>query len=212
MRAQPKHTVRKYSNRRQVRADGHAEIGANDIGSGDALKDAKIAVVDDNDRTRQWLTSTLRNQGANVEPFAAPLPVCKYVRTVDVDLVVLDIELLGVDGIDVMKDWRRDRVPFHVIAISRYDYSELARHNGAFEFLQKPFTAKQLVQASTKAYYSRWRGEVISLPLEARKDVSAPGAGSGRSIWARLKAAFPKLAEDSVVVGLVEILRKRLFG
>jgi CheY-like chemotaxis protein len=69
----------------------------------------------------------------------------------DVDLVLLDLNMPGLSGLDVLAEVRRDprltRVPFVVLtAAGQNTYAERARSLGAMAFLTKPFSPKKLAR------------------------------------------------------------------
>lgn len=69
----------------------------------------------------------------------------------DVDLVLLDVNLPGRSGLEVLEEVRRDArlsaVPFIVLtAAGQSAYAERARELGAAAFLTKPFSPKKLAR------------------------------------------------------------------
>ncbi len=69
----------------------------------------------------------------------------------DVDLVLLDLNLPGLSGLEVLAETRRDpklaRVPVVVLtAAGQSTYAERARSLGAAAFLTKPFSPKKLAR------------------------------------------------------------------
>lgn len=69
----------------------------------------------------------------------------------DVDLVLLDLNMPGLSGLDVLAEARRDpkltRVPFVVLtAAGQSTYADRARSLGALAFLTKPFSPKKLAR------------------------------------------------------------------
>jgi CheY-like chemotaxis protein len=69
----------------------------------------------------------------------------------DVDLVLLDLHMPGLSGLDVLAEAQRDprltAVPFVVLtAAGQNTYAERARSLGARAFLTKPFSPKKLAR------------------------------------------------------------------
>lgn len=63
-------------------------------------------------------------------------------------LVVLDLMLPDMNGMDILKHIKRHELPTEVIVITAHgsvDIAVEAMHNGAFDFLVKPFEAKRLL-------------------------------------------------------------------
>ncbi len=73
------------------------------------------------------------------------------------DLVLLDIKMPKLDGLEVMKRLKQQQVFVPVLVLTAYQSVELAKEAvklGALDYLPKPFEREQIVQAvrdSTKA-------------------------------------------------------------
>lgn len=69
----------------------------------------------------------------------------------DVDLVLVDVNMPNLSGLDVLEEARRDprlkTVPFVVLtAAGRHAYEERAQSLGAAAFMTKPFSPKKLLK------------------------------------------------------------------
>jgi two-component system, sensor histidine kinase and response regulator len=80
----------------------------------------------------------------------------------DYDIVVTDLKMPGLGGMDVLKALRRDRPKTTVIIFTGFSSVDTAREalkNGAFDYVPKPFTPDEL-------------RSVVANAIEARKDAA----------------------------------------
>ncbi|MDQ0484403.1 response regulator transcription factor [Guptibacillus hwajinpoensis] len=106
-----------------------------------------IFVIDDEQNIRDILEKYLRKEGHEVSTFTDGAEVLKALETIEPDLLVLDIMMPKVDGLELMRQLRKhSTVP--VIVVSARD-EELDRilglELGADDYLTKPFSPRELV-------------------------------------------------------------------
>ncbi|MDP4552495.1 response regulator transcription factor [Alkalihalobacillus macyae] len=106
-----------------------------------------IFVIDDEQNIRDILEKYLRKEGHEVSTFTNGAEVLKALETIKPDLLVLDIMMPKVDGLELMRQLRKhSTVP--VIVVSARD-EELDRilglELGADDYLTKPFSPRELV-------------------------------------------------------------------
>jgi CheY-like chemotaxis protein len=105
----------------------------------------KVLVVDDSLTYRRILTDVLRSL-PDVEVVGSAANgshVASKVKDLQPDLITLDIELPGMNGIEVMDALRRANMDVKVLVISGVTFSGgrltlQALQNGAFDFITKP--------------------------------------------------------------------------
>lgn len=113
-----------------------------------------ILVVDDEPNYQIVLAELLREEGYEVftaDSGTAALPI---VRDTDLDLVISDMKMPGMDGIALMKKIKEFNKELPVILITAYAEVEKAveaMHLGAFTYLAKPFSNDQLLASTGKA-------------------------------------------------------------
>ncbi len=77
------------------------------------------------------------------------------------DVVVLDVRMPGLSGLDMLKNLKRDHPEIQVVLLSghgsRTDLDEGLRL-GAFDYLQKPVDIDQLVEIMRKAVDAKLKG------------------------------------------------------
>jgi len=107
----------------------------------------ELVVVDDELIVRKRLKPALEKSGYNVEVFDDGAGVLERIKEKTFDIVVTDVRMDDVDGIQVLEQVlaRSDRTK--VIIITGYATVEVAREalaKGAFDFIAKPFKPNDL--------------------------------------------------------------------
>jgi two-component system, cell cycle response regulator DivK len=103
----------------------------------------RILVVEDNDLNRKLFCDVLRASGFEVEPVADGELVLNAARAFAPDLVIMDIQLGTVSGVDLIAAMRRDMSlsDTPVLAVTAYagkGDEERIRDAGATGYLSKP--------------------------------------------------------------------------
>src|SRR6266542_3662649 len=130
-----------------------------------------ILVVDDEPKIVRLARDYLEHAGFAVAGASDGTEALAAVRTAHPDLVVLDLGLPGLDGLDVIRSIRRDsNVPI-VILSGRDEESDklVGLELGADDYVTKPFSPKELV-ARVRAVLRR--AEAASIPSEVIRVVS----------------------------------------
>jgi DNA-binding response OmpR family regulator len=106
-----------------------------------------ILVVDDEPQILQLVRDYLEHGGFKVVTAADGSSALRLAATVRPDLIVLDLGLPGVDGLDVTRSLRRNgEVPI-IMLTARTDESDklVGLELGADDYITKPFSPKELV-------------------------------------------------------------------
>ena len=108
---------------------------------------AKIMLVDDDPITKTLLKTLLEMEGFNVIPWDLGTDVLEKLQTEKPDLVVMDVNLSGLNGIDVLRDLRAENKfqDLRVIMSSGMNYQEECNREGANGFLLKPYMPDDLI-------------------------------------------------------------------
>jgi DNA-binding response OmpR family regulator len=138
---------------------------------------ATILVVDDEPRIVQLVRDYLEHGGFTVLVASDGQAALRTARTGRPDLVVLDLGLPGLDGLDVARALRRDgEVPIIMLTARTEETDKLVGLElGADDYLTKPFSPKELV-ARVRAVLRRAEGlhspsDVIRVGAEVELDV-----------------------------------------
>src|SRR5437868_4428055 len=106
-----------------------------------------ILVVDDEPQLVQLVRDYLEHGGYKVLTAADGSSALRTAATLHPDLVVLDLGLPGMDGLDVTRSLRRNGAVPIIMLTARADESDklVGLELGADDYLTKPFSPKELV-------------------------------------------------------------------
>ena len=110
--------------------------------------DAHVLVVDDDARLRRLLSRYLAEQGFRVTAAADAAEARDKMRTVQPDLLVLDVMMPGESGLDLTAALRRERAGVPVLLLTARGGPEdriAGFEAGADDYLPKPFEPYELV-------------------------------------------------------------------
>lgn len=108
---------------------------------------ATILVVDDDPAIAEMLTLVLQGEGFNTIVVGDGLDAVHKAREAHPDLILLDLMLPGMNGIDVCKAVREESTVPIVMLTARTDTVDvvLGLESGADDYIHKPFKPKELV-------------------------------------------------------------------
>jgi DNA-binding NtrC family response regulator len=109
----------------------------------------QILVVDDNRSSADALVRALKKRGDDAEAAYDGESAISRLREYTPDLVLTDLRMEPVDGMEVLRAARSHRPPIEVIVFTAYGAVETAveaMHLGARDFLTKPVTLDQLLR------------------------------------------------------------------
>ena len=114
----------------------------------------KILVVDDEKSMREFLDVLLSKEGYKVSNAKNGKQALNMIQKNDYDLVLTDIRLGDITGLEVLRKAKRKNADTIVIMISAYSTTEIAveaMNEGAYDFVPKPFDNNELKQTIKKA-------------------------------------------------------------
>ncbi len=118
-----------------------------------------ILVVDDEPKIVQIARDYLERAGFGVVAAGDGRSVLPMVRSAKPDLIVLDLALPGMDGLDVTRALRKESEIPIIMLTARDDEADrlVGLELGADDYIVKPFSPKELV-ARVRAVLRRWDG------------------------------------------------------
>jgi CheY-like chemotaxis protein len=117
----------------------------------------RVMVLDDEPIVGKRLQPALAKYGFEVEVFTDPTEALARFDEQQFDIVVTDLRMEGVDGIEILEHVMSRSKNTRVILITGYATVEVAREalvKGAFDFIAKPFKPKDLRAVINKAALS----------------------------------------------------------
>ncbi len=125
-----------------------------------------ILVVDDDKLANDFFTVTLKRAGYNVDAVFSGEEAFDAISADSYDIVVTDLKMKGMDGIDLLKSIKKNQPETIVILVTAYgtvDNAVNAMKIGAYDFLLKPVTPDALEMLVERA------AELIRLKNENRR-------------------------------------------
>jgi len=113
-----------------------------------------VLILDDEPIVGKRLKPALTKIGCQVEAFVNPREALAALQKQDFDIVVTDIRMDEIDGMEVLERVHARTPRTKVIMITGYAMMDLAREamtRGAFDFIAKPFKPDDLRQVIAKA-------------------------------------------------------------
>ncbi len=111
---------------------------------------ASILVVDDSPDTLEVLQRNLSSEGYRVHTASGVLEAIDLLKTTSVDLVITDLKMPRISGIDLVRHVRENLPETGVMMVTGFATIESAVEavkTGAEEYLSKPFTDEELTAA-----------------------------------------------------------------
>ena len=106
----------------------------------------RILIVDDEPNIRQGLAEALQDQGYEIEQAASGEAALELLRMKPFDLVLVDLVMEEMDGIEVLREINRQWPQTEVVIITAHGTIETAvkaLKEGAYDYLTKPINVKR---------------------------------------------------------------------
>ena len=119
------------------------------------MSQCKILILDDEPIVGERLKPSLEKEGCRVEAYTLPAEALKRLEAEVFDIVVTDVRMGDIDGIQVLEAVRKKSNRTKVIVITGYATLETARESlakGAFDFIAKPFKLGEIRKTIRKAF------------------------------------------------------------
>src|ERR1700691_37383 len=128
---------------------------------------AHILIVDDESGIRESLRGILEDEGYKISVSPSGEDCLDSLRKSSFDLILLDVWLTGIDGLEVLQKIREMEDPPEVIMISGHGTIETAVRAtklGAYDFLEKPLSLeKTLILIKNAIEYKQLHRENVEL-------------------------------------------------
>lgn len=140
----------------------------------------KIVICDDEEGMRRYLNKMLIAWGYQVESYGDPLLLLKELDDLDADLLLLDVKMPQMDGIDVLKQLQVKSSQLPVIIMTGHGTIESAVEAmkiGAYDYLTKPFPKEKLsavVKHTLEQHRLREENSSLKKELQEQKVPAEP--------------------------------------
>jgi PAS domain S-box-containing protein len=146
-----------------------------------------LFIVDDNENNRDMLARRLERKGYTVTCADSAVDILARIEQHQIDVILLDIEMPGVTGLDALKQIRLSYSPIQlpVIMVTALNHSEdivTALELGANDYVSKPIDFP-VALARIRTQLSHKHAEQALLESEERYALAARGANDGLWDW-----------------------------
>lgn len=107
----------------------------------------KILLIEDDNLIGDGIVSGLKKFGFSIDWFEDGFEGKDALFMIDYDAVILDLSLPNIDGLDILKIWRKKKIKTPVIILTARDAIEQrvnGLNKGADDYLCKPFSLAEL--------------------------------------------------------------------
>ena len=153
-------------------------------------------IIDDEELTLHTISRGLRQEGFEVFTALSGEDGLTLFHDEKPDIVLLDIVLTGIDGVEVLRQIKRSNPTAIVIVMSAYHLVERAVESmklGAFDYLVKPFALDDMMATMRRA------AEVLALRVRVRDSVESE---RGRYDFGRI------VTHNPATIAMLEMARK----
>ena len=139
------------------------------------MKPSRVVVVDDEDKIRELLGAYFRSDGFEVLEASDGEEALEVCERSNPDLVVLDVMLPGIDGVEVLRRLRTRSDVFVILLTARAEETDklIGLAVGADDYVTKPFSPREVV-ARAKAMLRRGQRRLVWIRRHGRHR-SRPG-------------------------------------
>ena len=119
------------------------------------MRSGRILVVDDEANARTALAELLRDEGFDVETAADAFKALGKYESFNPHIVVTDLKMPGMDGIDLVKKIRGSEDPAAVVVMTAFGAVSSAvdaMRSGAADYLTKPINFDELLVVLDKVF------------------------------------------------------------
>jgi DNA-binding NtrC family response regulator len=152
------------------------------------MMQASVLIVDDEPLVRQTLSEWMRRKNFQVFEADGGRQALAMIRTGDPDLVISDVVMPGMDGIQLLKEAKAVKADIPFLMISGYPSRSTAldiMKYGASDYLAKPFTPEEL----TRRVIRTLKLKFLSKPLAPARGIIL-GTTLSAILWALVIGAI----------------------
>lgn len=137
------------------------------------MEQCKVLLVDDETDFLETLTKRLKKRNLTLKGASTGEEALRLLSSEPVDVVVLDVRMPGMDGMQVLREIKKDYPLVEVILLTGHANVEVAITGmrwGAFDYLMKPAGIDELLYKIQDAYKAKAIQEQKIIQLETEKE------------------------------------------
>ena len=119
------------------------------------MSELRVLIVDDEDDFRETIVKRLINRKMYAEGAENGFKALEILDQKDFDVVVLDIKMPGIDGIETLKRIKAKKPEVEVIMLTGHvsvEFGITGMQLGAFDYVMKPAPMPELLDKIRQAY------------------------------------------------------------
>lgn len=168
-------------------------------------KDVRVLIVDDEEAYRFMLRSFLEAEGFVPDTAADGVQGINAVQAKSYDIVLLDVKMPKVDGLEVLRFVKENFPAVEVIMLTAVDDVKIAvecMKTGAYDYLTKPYAADELLATIERALERKrlLRDNLLMKSELSRLTSPSEIVGQSRALHKVLEVAAKVAATDSTVL------------
>ena len=129
------------------------------------MKDMKVLLVDDEEEFVKALAERLKMRDLRSDTVLDGEEALSFVEDQEPDVMVLDLKMPGIDGMEVLRQVRKAYPKIQVIILTGHGtekHEEEAKRLGAFDYLEKPVNLDVLVKKMKAAYRRKMEDTMVA--------------------------------------------------
>jgi two-component system nitrogen regulation response regulator NtrX len=167
---------------------------------------SKILIIDDEPGIRTVLSDIIKDENHQVFTGGDGFEGLAILKEESIDLVILDVWLPNMGGIDVLKEIKKEYSDIEVIMISGHaniDIAVKAVKLGAYDFLEKPLSLDKIINLITNALkLEKLKKENAILKNSILiEDTMIGSSGPMQEIWTRINQSAASTAKILITGG-----------
>ena len=122
------------------------------------MEKIKLMLVDDEERFLYTTRKLLARKGYDLQTASSGMEALEKLKTLHIQVVILDVKMPGMDGVETLKAIKRRFPPVEVIMLTGHGTVESAvdgLKSGAIDYLMKPADINDLIRKAEDAFARR---------------------------------------------------------
>ncbi|HIP83563.1 MAG TPA: response regulator [Desulfocapsa sulfexigens] len=136
-----------------------------------------ILIVDDEDEFRELTIKRLKKRDLQCEGAANGEQALEMIAKGDFDVVLLDVKMPGMDGVEVLREIKRRKPLIEVVMLTGHASVESGIDGmklGAFDYLMKPIELAPLLEKLKDAYKKKRMQQERIENAQFKRDMAIP--------------------------------------
>lgn len=141
------------------------------------LADMRVLVVDDETDFLEMTVKRMKKKGIQIEGVPSGYEAVEKINNENFDVVLLDVKMPGMDGVEVLREIKRVKPLIEVIMLTGHASVESGIEGmklGAFDYLMKPMELDKILETIQDAYKKKSLQEEKIIQAQIKRDLARP--------------------------------------